>query len=394
MGTSALAVITPEILIWARELDGYTIEEIAHFLNVVPAKVEAWENATLSPTLRQAKLYAKKCRIPFAYFFLPNVPQKAKRIKCVDFRSYGNSGSIGFMSHELCWLLRDVQDRRDVMVQLYETTGKTIPQFTFFAGKKATVTSLADSLRDFMGLTIQKQKHFRKTETAFNYFVSVLEDAGVLVFQADNINTAEMRGLSFYYDQFPIIVVNRKDEQSARIFTIFHEMTHLATRTSGLCNVMSSESKSNKSIELFCNQVAATALIPDANMKTNEHYNRLLQYGLDDSLIAAIAKDFAVSKEVIIGRLFNIGDISENDYFGTLQRYSDEYKAYLKMKKANNKGGFLPPAMNVGTQVGKLYARTILSAYNQEAISPKAASGFLLNLREQHFSKVERWCFL
>lgn len=38
------AIVTPEVLQWARDLDRITIDEIAQKLNVDAAKVSAWEN--------------------------------------------------------------------------------------------------------------------------------------------------------------------------------------------------------------------------------------------------------------------------------------------------------------------------------------------------------------
>jgi hypothetical protein len=81
--------------------------------------------------------------------------------------------------------------------------------------------------------------------------------------------------------------------------------------------------------------------------------------------------------------------ITKEMYFETLKRYSDEYKAY----KAKQKSGFLPPAMDKGTQVGKLYARTVLNSYYGDKISARDASNYLLNLGQQHFGKIERWCY-
>ena len=40
------AIVTPEVLQWARDLDRITIDEIAQKLNVDAAKVSAWENGT------------------------------------------------------------------------------------------------------------------------------------------------------------------------------------------------------------------------------------------------------------------------------------------------------------------------------------------------------------
>ena len=102
-----------------------------------------------------------------------------------------------------------------------------------------------------------------------------------------------------------------------------------------------------------------------------------------------VSRDFAVSKEVILHALWEMKIITRENYFDILARYIDEYKSY----KAKKKGGFLPPATDTGTQVGKLYARTILNAYYTDKISARDASGYLLNLKTKNFEKLERWCF-
>lgn len=69
------AIVTPEVLQWARDLDRITIDEIAQKLNVDAAKVSAWENGNEHPSLTQAKKLAKQYRVPFAFFYLPDVPK-------------------------------------------------------------------------------------------------------------------------------------------------------------------------------------------------------------------------------------------------------------------------------------------------------------------------------
>ncbi len=60
MAKSIPAIVTPEVLQWARGLDRITLGEIAQKLNVEVAKVEAWENGSEYPTLPQAKALAKQ----------------------------------------------------------------------------------------------------------------------------------------------------------------------------------------------------------------------------------------------------------------------------------------------------------------------------------------------
>jgi len=212
-----------------------------------------------------------------------------------------------------------------------------------------------------------------------------------LVFQAADIDPQEMRGLSAAYDVFPIIVLNRKDEPSARLFTLCHELVHILTRTSGICNETTEKSQMSNQLELRCNRIAGITLVPTDMLKENKHTKQIQSVIFDDAEVFALSRDFAVSREVIIHRLWQINVINKSKYFDTLTRYTEEYVAYKKRKQDNK--GFLPPALDMGTQVGKLYTRTVLGAYYTDKITPRDASGYLLNLRIQHFTKAESWCY-
>lgn len=389
MAKSIPAIITPEVLQWARELDMITIDEVSAKLKVSSDKIIAWENGTEYPTFNQAKNLAKQYRVPFAYFYLPDTPRKVKRLDKVDYRTFGNIGAID-MSRELRWFLRDIEERRDTMIDLYAENEISVTPFKNKIPIESTDQEIANAVRDLLELTFDKQKHFRKPESALSYCISKLEEQDFLIFQAVNINPSEMRGLSVAYDEFPIIALNRKDENSARLFTLFHELVHILTRTSGICNEIGQEDISQNQIELMCNKIAGLALVPEQQLKSNPNISNIKKYGLDDVYVSALARDFAVSKEVIINRLWCIGIISKNTYFDTLKRYSVEYLTYKNKKK---KDGFIPPALDKGTQVGKLYAKTILSAYHSDKISPRDASGYLLGLKVKHFSTIERWCY-
>ncbi len=388
MAKSIPAIITPEVLQWARLLDLITVEEISTKLKVAPERIESWENGTEYPTFNQAKSMAKQYRVPFAYLYLPDTPHKTKRLDKVDYRTFGNAG-LSAMSRELRWFLRDIEERRDTMIELYNESETEIVGFQKRVNGTDNENEIASEIRTILKIDDKKQNHFRKPEVALSYCISELENLGFLVFQATKIDPEEMRGLSIAYEEFPIIALNRKDEPSARLFTLFHEIVHILTQTSGICNDMVSNEMLQNNIEMFCNRVAGIALVPETTLKSNGNIAKIKQYGFDDSYIYALARDFAVSREVIINRLWKVGIISKQTYFDTLKRYTDEYKEYKK----NKKSGFLPPAIDKGSQVGKLYTKAVLSALHSETISPRQASNYLLGLHMQHFSAIERWCY-
>lgn len=389
MSKAVKALITPEVLAWARSLDAITQEEASRKLNVKEERIDEWEKGTSMPTLRQAKKLAKYYRVPFVYFYLPDIPKRIKRINKIDYRTFGNVGYVWKMSRELRWLLRDIEERRDVMLALYEAEGRSVQPFTYRMDQTANHVKMAGAIRALLEITFDKQIQFRRPEKFLSHCISKLEQKDFLIFQAAKIEPKEMRGLSLAYDLFPIITLNRKDEPSARLFTLIHELVHIITNTSGICNDISERSASDNNTELMCNDIAGLVLVPQNEFEAHQVISLIKKFGFDDNYVSAIARDFAVSKEVVLHRLWDMSIISKRMYYETLKRYNDEYMAY----KSRKKGGFLPPALDKGTQVGRLYARTVLSSYYGDRISSRDASNYLLNLGQQHFGKIERWCY-
>src|SRR5690554_2020542 len=106
-----------------------------------------------------------------------------------------------------------------------------------------------------------------------------------------------MRGMSIYDPVFPIIVVNRKDEYSARTFSLMHEFVHILTRTPGICDSLGIESQSSFAIEIKCNEIAAETLIPQRALLQDSNWIKIRQNGWDDHLVNKIARNFSVSRE-------------------------------------------------------------------------------------------------
>ena len=70
--------INPEILKWARERSGYSVEAAARALNKKESFISECESGDRSPTYVQLEKLADKYKCPVALFFLPNVPEEPK----------------------------------------------------------------------------------------------------------------------------------------------------------------------------------------------------------------------------------------------------------------------------------------------------------------------------
>src|SRR6266852_5362996 len=79
------ALITPDMLRWARERSKLSPEEVAGKLSTSPDRFAAWERGDARPTFRQAQNLASLLHVPFGYLFLPQPPEE--RLALPDLRT-------------------------------------------------------------------------------------------------------------------------------------------------------------------------------------------------------------------------------------------------------------------------------------------------------------------
>jgi len=386
------AYVTPELLKWARERVSLSAELVAGLLKVPIEKYLSWETGEKYPTINQAKKFAKKVKIPYVWLYLPTPPEKYKLPVNADYRRFDNYCINEQNDYRLKCVLSDISMRRDVMIDLYKDIDTPLPRFEQYIDLSINDNfSIADKVRSILGISIGIQKRFKDSREALNHYIEKLSDIGILVFQEGEMDRDIMLGMSLYDSVFPIIVINRKDEINARIFTLIHEFVHIITQTPAICDVMWIDDKNSLDIEKRCNLIAAEALVHSKDLQTDSNYQHIEKYGWDDEKIRRIAGTFKVSREVILGRLFTLKIIDKQFFYKKLSQYKDEYLNFKNKK--DEASGFVTPDINIVSKVGKLYARTVLTALNQEVITLRDASVYLSGLKIQHFDNVERRCF-
>ena len=68
--------INPDILKWARERSGYTVDTIANAVNKDVSIVNDWESGERALTYVQLETLADKYKRPIAIFFFPDPPEE------------------------------------------------------------------------------------------------------------------------------------------------------------------------------------------------------------------------------------------------------------------------------------------------------------------------------
>lgn len=98
--------IKPELLTWARERAGMETDALSHRL----PKLEAWEEGTVRPTLKQVEEFAKATHTPVGFLFLKEPP--VETIPIPDFRTIRNK-PIARPSPDLLDMIYVCQQRQE-----------------------------------------------------------------------------------------------------------------------------------------------------------------------------------------------------------------------------------------------------------------------------------------
>jgi transcriptional regulator with XRE-family HTH domain len=225
------AMISSEVLRWARRRAAMPVDVIAGKLKVAIEKITAWEGGESYLTFHQAEKIATILHIPFGYLFLPSPPEEKPPLP--DLRTpYG--APRGNFSADLLDLLRAVQTRHSWFRDyLQERGAEPLP----FVGKftpSAPVQNIAADIAETLGI----KPGCDSNGTPDDFFKSVCEkceDRSIWIMRSGIVfgNThrplrvSEFRGFAIADTICPLIFINASDAKSAQLFTLAHELAHI-----------------------------------------------------------------------------------------------------------------------------------------------------------------------
>jgi Zn-dependent peptidase ImmA (M78 family) len=384
------AKIKAELLIWAREESGLGADEAAHKIGIPPERLTEWEAGEGGPTIAQLRKVAEVYKRPLAVFYLPEKPRRFRVMQ--DFRCLPGEVA-GRYSPKFRLEMRNAEQRRDLAVELCQEMGEQPPRFALHATLDDDPERVGFAIRRALQVAVAEQQRWREPRLAFNAWREHIEAAGVLVFQAIDIPLAEMRGFSIASDVLPVVAANRKDSYAGRAFSLLHELTHLMLRRSGICDLEEEAHRppEEQRVEVFCNKVAGAALLP-RHLLLHDPIVAAAEAGrVDwaDETLEALARRFAVSREVVLRRLLIAGRTSEAFYAAARQRFLAEYRAREEREQqveAEYRRNM--PRETVG-HFGPMFVRLVLNTYYQRRITLNDVSAYL-GVGLKHISRVEQ----
>ena len=290
--------VTPEVVAWAIDESGLSVEEIAGKLKIEPAAVGAWVGGTGQPTKGQLTRFAETLKRPRAMFFLPEAPE-ADSLPAGLRRPAGERATD---QRELTFDERIHVRRARYLQEFLATLVEDNPVLPV-ADSRDDAGEVAVGLRRWTGVSTDQRRSWSDAARAFRGWREAIEAKGVTVL-ALPLGKQSIRGFALPDERAPVIAVNTADIVGARGFTLFHEIAHLALGSDSACS-----DRNNGGTERWCDLVASHVLIPRAELRTLAAGTAL--DGLD--LVKHAASRFGISHRAAAIALEDIGAV-ENAY--------------------------------------------------------------------------------
>ena len=393
--------LNPNVLKWARESARLSVEQAAQKIGVNPDRYTDWENpnSEVKPTIKQLRKIANVFHRPTSLFYLADVPQGFKPMK--DLRRLPGDG-LSVFSPELAYEMELAQQRRELSLELTAVVNEEVLPFELQATLDENPENVGQRIREALNIRLEDQVKWKKRGALepFKAWRGAIEDLDVLVFQMSRVDWSEACGFALAAGKRPIIAVNRKDVPNRRTFSLLHELVHLLLGQSGASDLEVDKTRppETQAVEIFCNAVAAAALIPRQHLLDNDIVRRqsIKSASWQEEELEQLANQFGVSREAILRRLLSFDRTTNEFYSQKAAQWKFEWEEETKLqrtKQINNQNYATNPPRDLFYEIGRPFTRLVLDSVNANAITLHEASGYFGNLRVRHFPKLETYVY-
>ena len=259
MPRTTLVPITPTVLSWAIEQSGYTRPEISERLKLDVADLRAWESGKSKPGLGAFRSLARILRRQTAVFLLPEPPEAT--LPKVELR--GPPGRLrSVLNPDERKFVRQVARIQGTLSWVARESGELADSRLPTIAKSDDPAKAGSAVRAALGIDLSTQLGWSGASIAFRAWRRALEEHGVLVFLLP-LGVRSARGMSIWDLAAPAVIMNSAWNVEARIFTLFHEVGHIVTRTNSACiGYVGIQEGDQRDVERWCDRFAASLLLP------------------------------------------------------------------------------------------------------------------------------------
>jgi Zn-dependent peptidase ImmA (M78 family) len=352
--------VSPELLRWAAERSGLGFARLERDFPKLPA----WVRNEAHPTLRQLEEFARKTRTPIGYLFLPKPPVEPLPIP--DYRT-SNREALQRPSVDLLDTIYLCQQRQEWFRE--HARLEALPNVPLFGSARLgdEIQRTANTLRQAIGFDLEQRKHDGTWTDSLRRFIAQVEAAGILVMVAGvvgsnshrHLDPNEFRGFALADAAAPLIFINGADSKAAQMFTLAHELAHIAVAQSAISDATPADEEELNAVaadvervEHWCNQVAAELLVPSSVLKKELRLGSELR-----GEAQRLARIFKVSTLVMLRRIYDVGGSNREQFWAA---YNAELEHLKNVAESTGGGGDF--YLTLGARVGKRFSRAIVTS--------------------------------
>mgnify|MGYP005811722193 CR=1 FL=1 len=347
--------ISRDVLQWAVKRSGASPES---FEEKFP-KIGQWLTGDSQPTLRQLESLARTTRTPLGFLFLTEPPEE--QLPIPYFRTHGEE-SRSRPSPELFDTIHVMQQRQAWMREYLTEEAQERLSIVRFARPDESATSIANSIRHELGLDEGWAAAQRTWTDALRVLRDVMESARILVVfngvvgnnTHRKLDPSEFRGFVLVDEYAPLVFVNGADSKAAQMFTLAHELAHLAYGSSAAFDLREML-PADDSTEQACNRVAAEFLLPGHEVRQSWPSARNA-----DEPFQVLARQFKVSVLVAARRVLDLGLIPKTAFLEFYRAYPEDER-----RAAGDQPGRGDFYANQNVRVGKRFAQAVIRAASE-----------------------------
>lgn len=338
----------PNALLWAIARCGQTVES----LKARWPKIDQWLDGSRCPTLKQIEDFAQCTHVDMDLLFRDSVPRLDLQI--ADFRTTG--AQIQEPSPELYDTVTQMQYRQDWLRAYFADLECEEIAFVGMLSSdgKTSVAGAAEAIKGYFDISDTWAFVEKDAAGALKTLRDKIEARRIAVVingvVGDNthrqLDVEEFRGFVLADKLAPLVFVNGRDAKSAQLFTLIHELAHLAFARTGVVQPNEGDTLGGGQEERLCDAIAAEVLVPrDAFVGAWGNGSNAFRD------IERARKRFKVSFVVCARRALELGLIGHAEFSEALNRHKQE----LSLTPSASSGGgnyYLTKAYRIGSVFG------------------------------------------
>ena len=248
------------------------------------------------------------------------------------------------------------QERQHWYREYAAVTGESECSLVGMLRRDDDLVGAAARLREALGFDLDARRDCPTWSDALRRFRDRCEVSGILVMVSGivgsnsrrRLDPEEFRGFALADSLAPLIFVNGADAKAAQMFTLAHEVAHIALDETGLSDSgVRGAPGLDYGTERWCNRLAAEFLVPLSRIRSA--YDPREE---TDRSLSRLARRFKVSRPVILRRLRDADLLTAGEY---RDLWSQEFD-----RARSNRGGGGDFYATLGSRVGRRFARAIV----------------------------------